>query len=74
MRWAMVLGWLLAAAAVRAEAPMDLDSPFPKVALVKGKTGEVETREIKQARLVGSSVEMEKADGGVAIFPNRMCW
>jgi len=65
----MALGWLLAAGLLQAEAPMDLDSPFPKVALVKGKTGEVETREIKQARLVGGSVEMEKADGGVAIFP-----
>ncbi|NCY22277.1 hypothetical protein EBX31_10030 [bacterium] len=65
----MALGWLLAAGFLQAEPPMDLDSPFPKVALVKGKTGEVEKREIKQARLVGGSVEMEKADGGVAIFP-----
>ena len=65
----MALSWLLAAGFLQAEAPMDLDSPFPKVALVKGKTGEAETREIKQARLVGGSVEMEKADGGVAIFP-----
>lgn len=67
----MALGWLLAAGFSQAEAPMDLNSPFPKVALVKGKTGEVETREIKQARLVGDRVEMEKVDGGVAIFPKQ---
>lgn len=71
MRWIMALGWLLAAGFLRAEAPMDLNSPFPKVALVKGKTGEVETREIKQARLIGDRVEMEKVEGGVAIFPKQ---
>ena len=71
MRQAIALGWLLAAGFLQAEAPMDLNSPFPKVALVKGKTGEVETREIKQARLVGDRVEMEKVEGGVAVFPKQ---
>jgi hypothetical protein len=71
MRRAMALGWLLAAGFLQAEAPMDLNSPFLKVALVKGKTGEVETREIKQARLIGDRVEMEKVEGGVAIFPKQ---
>jgi len=67
----MALGWLLAAGFLQAEAPMDLNSPFLKVALVKGKTGEVETREIKQARLIGDGVEFEKVEGGVAIFPKQ---
>lgn len=65
----MALGWLLVAGFLQAEAPMDLDSPFSKVALVKAKTGGVETREIKKARFVGGGVEMEKIDGGVTIFP-----
>jgi len=65
----MALGWLLAAGFLQAEAPMDLNSPFQKVALVKAKTGEVETRDIQKARLVGGSVEMERVDGGMAIFP-----
>lgn len=65
----MVLGWLLTAGFLQADAPMDLDSPFLKVALVKAKTGEVERREIKQARLTEGSVEMEKMDGGMAVFP-----
>jgi hypothetical protein len=71
MRWAMALGWLCAAGLLRAEVPMDLDSPFEKVALIRTKTGEVEKRELKKARLAGSSVEMEKMGGGVAIFPVR---
>jgi hypothetical protein len=48
---------------------MDLDSPFEKVALVKSKTGEVEKREIKKARLLGANVELEKKDGSMALFP-----
>lgn len=59
----------MASLSLWAEVPMDLDSPFLKVALVKGKTGEVETREIQQARLVADGVEMKKVDGGVAILP-----
>jgi len=48
---------------------MDLESPFLKVALVKTKTGTVEKREIKKARLVGGNLELEKVEGGVAVFP-----
>jgi len=68
MRRIIVLGWMLSVGFLQAEVPMDLNSPFLKVALVKGKTGEVETREIKQARLIGDRVEMEKVEGGVAFF------
>ena len=67
----MALGWLLAAGFLRAEAPMDLNSPFPKVALVRGNTGEIEKRDIQQARLVGASVEMRTVSGGMAIFPEQ---
>jgi len=69
MRRAVALSWLLAAGFLQAEAPMDLNSPFLKVALVKSKTGEVEKREIQQARLTEGSVEMEKMGGGMAVFP-----
>lgn len=69
MRWAYALGWFWVTAVVWAGPPMDLDSPFPKVALIRAKTGEIEKREIKEARLVGSTVEIKKNEGGVAIFP-----
>ena len=48
---------------------MDLDSPFLKTALVKGKTGEVEEREIRNAKMVGGGVEMETMTGALALFP-----
>jgi len=69
MRWAMVLGWLLAAAAVRAEAPMDLDSPFLKTALIEGRDGQLEERVIRKAKAAGDSLEMETENGGMALFP-----
>ena len=69
MRWVMVLGWLLAAAAVRAEAPMDLDSPFLKTALIKGSGGAIEEKEVTKAKLVGDKIELTTTKGGVALFP-----
>ena len=69
MRWALALGSLLAAAVVQAEAPMDLDSPFLKTALISAKEGGYEERIIRKARLVGASLEMETESGSMAIFP-----
>lgn len=48
---------------------MDLNSPFEKVALVRAGSGEIEKREIKKAVLIGGSVEMQRVDGGMAVFP-----
>lgn len=52
-----------------AEAPMELKSPFPKVALLKNSNGTIEEREIQWAKLVGDSVEMETIKGSMALFP-----
>jgi len=52
---------------------MDLESPFLKVALVKTKTGTVEKREIKKARLVGGNLELEKVEGGGCRFSRSGC-
>ncbi|MFA9196782.1 MAG: hypothetical protein ACEQSM_04125 [Aliarcobacter sp.] len=52
-----------------AGAPMDLDSPFIKIALVKSSAGGVEGREITKVKIVGDKIEFITIKGGVAIFP-----
>ena len=65
----MALGWLLAVLAVQAEAPMDLDSPFLKTALIQDAQGKLEERVILKAKLTGASLEMETESGSIALFP-----
>ena len=48
---------------------MDLDSPFIKIALIKGSTGAVEGREVAKAKVVEDKIEFITIKGGVAIFP-----
>ena len=52
-----------------AGAPMDLESPFLKTALIKGNTGAVEEREVTEARIVGDKVEFTTSKSGTALFP-----
>ena len=51
------------------EAPMDLDSPFVKTALVQEKTGQVIERTVKKGKLNGTLLELEKGEGGLLILP-----
>jgi hypothetical protein len=69
MRWWFCLCLGLFLPGLWAEAPMNLESPFLKTALVKGSTGSIEEREVSQARLIGDKVELTKTLGGVALFP-----
>jgi len=69
MRWMLALGGLLAAVMVRAEAPLDLDSPFLKTALITGKEGGYEERVIRAAKPAGVNLEMELQAGGIALIP-----
>ena len=69
MRWAMALGWLLVAGFLQAEAPMDLDSPFPKVVLLRDGKGSVQEREVLWVKQAGESLEMETIKGTRALFP-----
>lgn len=48
---------------------MDLDSPFEKVALIRGEGGEIEKRAIKKAKKIGASMELENLSGAVALLP-----
>ena len=65
----MALGWLLVAGFLQAEAPMDLDSPFPKVVLLRDGKGSVEEREVLWVKQAGESLEMETIKGTRALFP-----
>jgi len=48
---------------------MDLESPFLKIALVKGATGAIEEREVTKVKIVGDKIELITTKGGVALFP-----
>ena len=66
---ALFLGLVLGSGMLWAGAPMDLDSPFVKTALIKNSTGGVEGREVTKAKIVGDKIEFTTITGGVAIFP-----
>jgi hypothetical protein len=48
---------------------MDLESPFLKIAVVRGATGALEEREVTKAKIIGDKIELSKSQGGVALFP-----
>ncbi len=50
---------------------MDLDSPFIKIALIKGSTGLVEGREVTKAKIIGDKIEFSAVKNGIAILPAR---
>ena len=69
MRWGFYLFVGLISASLWAEPPMDLESPFLKIALVKGATGAIEEREVTKVKIVGDKIELITTKGGVALFP-----
>ena len=52
-----------------AGVPMDLESPFLKIAVVRGATGALEDREVSKAKIIGDKIELSKSQGGVALIP-----
>ena len=48
---------------------MDLESPFAKIALIKGSAGAVERREVTKVKIIGDKIEFITIKGGVGIFP-----
>jgi hypothetical protein len=69
MRWGLCLCLGLFSAGLWAEAPMDLESPFVKIALIKGSTGAVEEREVAKAKIVEDKIELITTKGGVSLIP-----
>ncbi|NBS14531.1 MAG: hypothetical protein EBT57_06955 [Verrucomicrobia bacterium] len=69
MRPALFLvGWLSMSMGF-AQAPIDLDSPFPKTALLQGVLGKTEEFEIQRVRVINENLEMTKLDGAVLLAP-----
>ena len=66
---ALFLGLVLGSGMLWAGAPMDLNSPFVKTALIKSSAGGVEGREVTKAKIVGDKIEFTTIKGGIAIFP-----
>lgn len=48
---------------------MDLDSPFLKIALVKGSKGAIEEREVTKVKIVGDKIELLSSKGSIALIP-----
>lgn len=48
---------------------MDLESPFVKIALIRGGTGAVEGREVAKAKIVEDKIELITTKGGVSLIP-----
>ena len=71
MRWAIALGWLLAAADGWADAPMDLRSPFLQTALIEEKTGEIVEKTVRKGQRLGEIIELEKEEGGLLVLPRK---
>ena len=57
-------------ASLWAEAPMDLDSPFLKTALVRESNGQIIEKAVRKGRLRSGLIELEKAEGGLLILPS----
>jgi len=64
----LLVGWLITNVGF-AQAPIDLDSPFLKTAIVEGRLGKPEEFEIRQARVLAENLEMKKLDGSILVAP-----
>jgi len=65
---ALFLGLVLGSGMLWAGAPMDLDSPFIKTALIKGTSGEIVEKSVRKGRINGSNIELQKDEGGLLVL------
>jgi len=66
---ALFLGLVFGSGMLWAGAPMDLDSPFLKTALIKGVSGEVVEKSVRKGKINGGNVELQKDEGGLLVLP-----
>ncbi len=65
---ALFLGLVLGSGMLWAGAPMDLDSPFVKTALIKGTSGEIVEKSVRKGRINASNIELQKDEGGLLVL------
>ena len=66
---ALLLGLVLSSGMLWAGAPMDLDSPFVKTALIKGTSGEIVEKSVRKGRINGNNIELQKDEGDLLVLP-----
>lgn len=54
------------------ETFLDVDSPFPKIVLVKNATGEIQKTTLKSVRLEDDNLQGEKLEGGVFLAARNL--
>lgn len=69
MRWVLYLCLGLFSAGLWAEAPMDLNSPFLKTALIKENNGLTVEKAVRKGKIKGGLIELERDEGGLLILP-----
>lgn len=65
----MALCWLLATSVLHAEAPLDLESPFLKTALIQEKSGEISEKTVRKGRENADLLELQREEGGLLVLP-----
>ena len=70
MRWGLYLYLGLFSAGLWAEAPMDLDSPFLKTALIKENSGQIVEKVVRKGKIKSGIIELEKNEGGLLVLPS----
>ena len=66
---ALFLGLVLGSGMLWAGAPMDLDSPFIKTALIRGTSGEIVEKSVRKGRIDGGNIELQKDEGDLLVLP-----
>jgi hypothetical protein len=69
MRWGLYLCLGLFSAGLWAEAPMDLESPFLKTALIKENNGLTVEKAVRKGKIKGGLIELDKDEGGLLVIP-----
>ena len=69
MRWGLYLCLGLFSAGLWAEAPMDLESPFLKTALIKENNGLTVEKAVRKGKIKGGLIELDKDEGGLLVLP-----